>query len=94
MTNYFRNTCHVKLILCSKTNNSQGFAFVTGSEHILNELVKLNGIEFQEKVLVKDEAKKEVLDTFINAIQANSSRSQSKIPKTNCFQQSAGSTWT
>ena len=57
-TNYLRNTCHVKLILCSKPNNSQGFAFVTGPEHVLNELVKLNRIEFQEKVLVIDEAKK------------------------------------
>ena len=33
-TNYLRNTCHVKLILCSKTNNSRGFAFVTGPERI------------------------------------------------------------
>ena len=43
-TNYLRNTCHVKLILCSKTNNSQGFAFVNGPEHILNELVILYGV--------------------------------------------------
>ena len=57
-TNYLRNTCRVKLILCSKTNNSRGFAFVTGPEHVLNELVKLNGKEFQEKNLVIDEAKK------------------------------------
>ena len=48
----------MKLILCSKTNNSRGFVFVTGPEHVLNELVKLNGIEFQEKDLVIDEAKK------------------------------------
>ena len=48
----------MKLILCSKTNNSQGFAFVTGPEHVLNELIKLNGVEFQEKNLVIDEAKK------------------------------------
>ena len=48
----------MKLILCSKTNNSRGFAFVTGPEHVLNELVKLKGIEFQEKILVIDEAKK------------------------------------
>ena len=41
-----------------QTNNSQGFAFVTGPEHVLNELIKLNGVEFQEKNLVIDEAKK------------------------------------
>ena len=57
-TNYLRNTCRVKLILCSKTNNSRGFAFVNGPEHVLNELVKLKGIEFQEKKLVIDEPKK------------------------------------
>ena len=56
--NYLRSTCHMKLILCFKTNNSQGFAFVTGPENILNELIKLNGIEFQEKMLVIHEAKK------------------------------------
>ena len=58
--NYLRNTCHVKLILCSKISNSCDFAFVTGPEHVLNELVKLNGIDFQEIILVIDEAKKEV----------------------------------
>ena len=57
-TNYLWNTCHVKLILYSKTNNSRDFAFVIGPEHVLNELVKLNEIEFQEKNLVIDEAKK------------------------------------
>ena len=56
--NYLRNTCHVKLILCSKISNSCDFAFVTGPEHVLNELVKLNGIDFQEIILVLDEAKK------------------------------------
>ena len=48
----------MKLILCSKTNISRGCAFVTGPEHVLNELVKLNGIEFQEKILVINKAKK------------------------------------
>ena len=36
----------MKLILCSRP------------EHVLNELVKLNGIEFQEKYLVIDKTKK------------------------------------
>ena len=56
-TYYFRNACHVKLILRSKTSNSRGFAFASGPEHVLNELVKVNGIEFQEKILVIDDAK-------------------------------------
>ena len=57
-TNFLGNTCHVKLTLCSKTNDSRGFAFVTGPGHVLNEFVKLNGIEFQENILVIDEARK------------------------------------
>ena len=47
----------MKLILCPKTNNSRGFTYVAGPEHVLKELVKLNGIEFQEKILVIDEEK-------------------------------------
>ena len=39
-------------------NNSRGFACVTGPEHVFNELVKLNRIEFKEKKLVIDKAKK------------------------------------
>ena len=66
--NYLRNTCHVKLILCSKTNNSQGFAFVTGPEHVLNELVKLNGIEFQEKPLVIEKAKNKYLTPLLTSL--------------------------
>ena len=58
----------MKLILCSKTNNSRGFAFVTGPEHVLNELVKLNGIEFQEKILVIDKAKKKSSATSLTPL--------------------------
>ena len=57
-TNYLWNNCHVKPILCSKRNNSRGFSFATGLEHVLNELVKLNGIEFQKNILVIYEEKK------------------------------------
>ena len=67
-TNYLWNTYHVKLILCSETNNSQGFAFVTGPEHVLNELVKLKGREFQEKILVIDEAKKKSSTTSLTPL--------------------------
>ena len=72
--NYCRNTWHVKLILSSKTNNSRGFACITGPKHVCNELVKLNEIEFQEKILVIGGAKRKFLDTFINTITANSSQ--------------------
>ena len=57
-TNYLWNTWHVKLIFCSKTNNSRGFAFVTGPENVMNELVKLNIIDFQKKDLAINEEKR------------------------------------
>ena len=74
-TNYLRNTCHVKLILCSKTNNSRGFAFVTGPGHVLNELIKLNGTEFQEKNLAIDEAKKKPLTPSLTPFLTNKPKS-------------------
>ena len=58
----------MKIILCSKTNNSRSFPFVTGLEHILNELVKLNGIEFQEKILVIDKTKKKSSATSLTPL--------------------------
>ena len=51
----------MKLILCSKTNSSRCFACISGPKHVCNKLVKLNEIEFQEKILVIDEAKRNSL---------------------------------
>ena len=88
-TNYLQDTCHVKLILCFKTNNSRGFAFVTGPEHVLNELVKLNGIELQEKLLVINKAKKKPSTPLLTPLRQIpvdvSQKSQIQKP---------GSTWT
>ena len=92
MTNYFRNTCHVELILCSKTNNSRVFAFVTGPEHVLVSQTKRNRVSGENFSYRR--IKKEVIDTSINTIKGNFSRCQSKISKTNCFQQNTGCTWT
>ena len=47
----------MKLILSSKTNNSRGFACITGPKHGCNELVKLNEVEFQEKIQLYAEQK-------------------------------------
>ena len=41
-----------------KNKQLSRFAFVTGPEHVLNKLDKLNRIEFQEKNLVIDEPEK------------------------------------
>ena len=91
-TNYLRNTCRVKLILCSKTNNSRGFAFVTGPEHVLNELVKLNGIEFQEKNLVIDEAKKKPSTPSLIPLRKIPVEVSQKYQRQTAFN-NTGSTW-
>ena len=43
------------------TNSSTGkktyFAYVTAPEHVTNELIKLNGIEFNSKCIIVEEAK-------------------------------------
>ena len=49
---------HLKLTLCSETNNYCVFASVIGPKQVLNKIIKLNRIEFQKKTLVIDEGKK------------------------------------
>ena len=79
----------MKLILCFKTNNCRGFAFVTGPEHVLNELVKLNGIELQEKLLVIDKAKKKPSTPLLTPLRQISVDVSHKSQR-----QKPGSTWT
>ena len=92
-TYYLWNTCRVKFILCSKTNNSRTFAFVTGPEHVSNELVKLNGIEFQEKHLVIDEAKKKSSTPSLTLSWKILVDVSQKYPRQTAFNRT-GSTWT
>ena len=73
------------LFYVPKPTTLAAFTFITRPKHVCNELVKLNEIEFQEKIPVIDEAKRKVFDTFINTIIAISGRCQSKIPITDCF---------
>ena len=92
-TYYLWNTCRVKFILCSKTNNSRSFAFITGPEHVSNELVKLNGIEFQEKHLVIDEAKKKSSTPSLTLSWKILVDVSQKYPRQTAFNRT-GSTWT
>ena len=46
-TVYFRQTCSIEMPLDKNTGKSIGFAFFNVPQHIYNELVKLNGTEFQ-----------------------------------------------
>ena len=41
----------------SKTGKKKYFAFVTAPEHVTTELIKLNGIQFNPKCIIVEEAK-------------------------------------
>ena len=46
-TVYLRQSCTIKMPLDKNTGKSKGFAFLNVPQHAYNEVVKLNGIEFQ-----------------------------------------------
>lgn len=56
-TPYLKNSCTVEIATCDKTGKSKNFAFINVPEHVHNELMKLNGIEFYGRQLVIEEAK-------------------------------------
>jgi len=56
-TTYLQRMCSVELATCEKTGKSKNFAFVNVPEHVHDELMKLNGIEFYGRQLVIEEAK-------------------------------------
>jgi len=56
-TPYLKNSCTVEIATCEKTGKSKNFAFITVPEHVNDELMKLNGIEFYGRQLVIEEAK-------------------------------------
>ena len=43
---YLRQTCSIKIPLDKNTRKLKGFAFQNVLQHVYNELIKLNGIEF------------------------------------------------
>ena len=56
-TVYFRQTCSIEMPLDKNTGKSIGFAFFNVPQHIYNELVKLNGTEFQNHFIRIEEAR-------------------------------------
>ena len=38
-------------------DQSKGFAFITAPHHVTNELIKLNGVQFQGRCLILEEAR-------------------------------------
>ena len=56
-TPFLKTSCSVEIATCDKTGKSKNFAFINVPEHVHNELMKLNGIEFYGRQLVIEEAK-------------------------------------
>ena len=56
-TQYLRNTCRINLITSKSTGKHRGFAFITTPDHVHDELLKLNGVEFKGRPIVVETAK-------------------------------------
>ena len=55
-TVYFHQTCSIKIPLEKNTGKSKGFVFLKVPQHVYNELVKLNSIEFQNHLMEIEKA--------------------------------------
>ena len=56
-TKYLKQNYSVKMSTNSNTRKRQYHAYVTAPEHVTTELIKLNGIEFNSKCIIVEEAK-------------------------------------
>ena len=56
-TVYLRQICSIEVPLDKNTEKSKGFAFLNVPQHVYNELIKLNGIEFQNHCIRNEEAR-------------------------------------
>ena len=57
-TVYLRQARSIKIPLDKNTGKTKGFAFLNIPQHVYNELIKLNGIEFQNNCIRIEEARK------------------------------------
>ena len=55
-TRHSQESCNIGLPMNEKTGKSRGFVFISCPDHICNELIKLNGIDFLETCLIVEEA--------------------------------------
>ena len=88
-TKYLKQNCSVKMSTNSNTGKKKYFAYVTAPEHVTTELIKLNGIEFNSKCIIVEEAKnKPTAFSEANALRPTSpvfgnhltDENQSKLP--------------
>ena len=56
MTQYLRDTCRINLVILKSTGKHQGLAFITTPDHVHDELLKLNGVEFRGRPIVVETA--------------------------------------
>ena len=52
MTQYLRDTYRINLVISKNTVKHRVFAFVTTPDHVHDELLKLNGVEFKGRRLL------------------------------------------
>ena len=55
-TSYLRDTCNIDFSINSKTRKFKGFAFISPTGHITDELTKLDGITYYDTELKVEEA--------------------------------------
>ena len=55
-TRYLQQSCSIELPMNEKTGKSRGFAVISCPDHVYNELIKLNGIDFLETCIIVKEA--------------------------------------
>ena len=56
-TKYLTQNCSVKMSRNSSTGKKKYFAYVTATQHVITELIKLNGRQFSYKYMIVEEAK-------------------------------------
>ena len=57
MTKYLRGTCRINLVISKNTGKHQEFAFITTPDHVQDELLKFNGVEFKGRPIIVETAK-------------------------------------
>ena len=57
-TKYLSENAYIDFVIDEQKSKCKGYAFVTVSTHISDELMKLNGLEFTGKNIVIEEAQK------------------------------------
>ena len=54
--NYLKQNCIAKMSTNLNTGKKKYFVYVTAPEHVAAEMIKLNGIEFDSKCIIVEEA--------------------------------------